>query len=1165
MPFADAWARLQERFYKKRVAFLGHCRAILEAPRLSSASPNGLMRLIDTVETAITSARRIAGATDKAASPIEDGLIVSIVLSKLDEDSLSRVARRADQQAIPTWKELREELDKMANQLYYEPRRARESGSRATGPKTTHTPATPRKTAFVAVTPSAPPKTPAKPAPSPAPRGSGDAKARRMCYACDRTGHESNLCPELRARSALECVTFIMERGKCVNCFSRAHKAADCPSEKSYRASCASALRSSTTCSRTPQSAATLLATVVVQVLGPNGGWHRLRCILDSGSQIDAITSNAATRLRMQLHSSKLKLDGVSGPLMVTRECGTTIRSLSGSRSYPVKFFVIPDLPNLPHQTIALSNMDVPSELSYADDRFNVAGPIDAILGAGVYFASLAPGLKRNDRGLTIQDSVFGWLVGGILQADVADDVRSHQCGVVTVEDDLRLSIERFWQVEDASLPQAAISTEISSPDLEAFFKETTSLAPDGRYVVRIPLRGELGQLGDSYQHGVRRLLALERKLERHSQTYDDYRTFMREYVDLGHMMPITPNDADRVIYVIPHSCVIKPESSSTKLRVVFDASAKSSTGVSLNDLQVVGPVLQPDLLRIWLDFRVHTVVATADIAKMYRQVWVSDEDTWMQCILWRECKDDPIQTYRLRTVTYGEAASSYLACRALLEAGHEARAGNPQVADAIQRGFYVDNLSLGASTPDELRALCSGVEQALLRRGMPLRKWASNDSEILRHVPQDHREAPVKIGDREAVRMLGLSWCPTDDTFQLVIHEDVLQFAEQLTKRGLIAKISKLYDPVGILQPVIITAKVMMQDLWREDLAWDDYVSPVTIQEWNKFTSQLPLLRKLHIPRMASPSGPTTLRVDGFCDASVKAYGCVIYVTFEDDQGHRITRLLCSKSRVAPLKAMTLPRLELQAAVLLADLYVRINDVFGSRVDETHWWSDSQVALTWIRSDNSRWDVFVKNRVAKVQTATATTDWHYVPTKLNPADIVSRGISAVHLEVVEDQSTQAFISGLMRFVSLRGRPNVIYCDNGRNFVGAARELHRLRDVFNDAQFQHHVVELAADEGICFSFIPPRSPNFGGLWEANIKVAKRLLRAASRGSRLRLIEMQTFMHQISAILNSRPLTAIRTSPEDVEALTPAHFLIGRSSFNTPATLKDDETEPLHTR
>ncbi|XP_035780876.1 uncharacterized protein LOC118460574 [Anopheles albimanus] len=841
-------------------------------------------------------------------------------------------------------------------------------------------------------------------------------------------------------------------------------------------------------------------------------------------------------------------------------------------------------------------------------------------------------------------------------------------------------------------------------------------------------------------------------------------------------MVSVAPEDAKRVRYVIPHSCVVKPESSTTKLRVVFDASAKSTTGVSLNDLQTIGPVLQPDLLRIWLDFRLHTVVATADIAKMYRQIWVSDEDTWMQCILWRDHPTQPMQTYRLRTVTYGEAASSYLACRALQEAGEEVRASSPAVADAIRHGFYVDNLSLGAATSEELRVLCSGVEQALLRRGMPLRKWASNDDDVLQHVPPDHREAPVKIGDRDAVRMLGLSWCPTEDTFQLVIGDEILQLSETLTKRGLVARISKLYDPVGILQPVIITAKMLMQDLWREDLAWDDCVSPTSVHQWNEFTTQLPLLRKLHIPRMAAPSAPTTIRIDGFCDASLRAYGCVFYVTFTDSQGIQTTRLLCSKARVAPLKAMTLPRLELHAALLLSELYVRIRDAFDSRVKETHWWSDSQVALSWIRSDNTRWDVFVKHRVAKIQLVTATADWRYVPTKLNPADIVSRGISArklirpetmtfwlngptflhsgcdefpespsslstelesmpsaplfvaivgpecddlisqyrhhcsfartrrhfawlgravnnfkakaptqrakhpglavltgpltrddledgllrllrrmqttvypnemhemlttgsisqtnhmqhlnpvcinglihvqgrlqnadltpearlpilvpkshpfsrviirniherlyhagialviaefrtrywmrdirrtvvgvlarcvpcakarphkfaqqmgplpeprvnasppfthtgvdlcgpllcswherpsqLHLEVVEDQSTQAFISGLMRFVSLRGKPNVIHCDNGRNFIGAARELQRMRDAFDDPQFQRSIIEGAAEEGIRFAFIPPRSPNFGGLWEANIKVAKTIKGRRSR-------------------------------------------------------------------
>ncbi|XP_049548037.1 uncharacterized protein LOC125959266 [Anopheles darlingi] len=1432
MPFEEAWLRLQERFYKKRVAFLGHFRTILEAPRLSSASSNGLMRLIDVVETAITSARQVAGKPEEAPSTMEDGFLVSIVLSKLDDDSLARVTRKADQQLIPTWKELRDELDSMANRLYYEPKRQKDPASR--GPPASKVQASaiaPRKAAYVATT--APAAAQSKPksciARDPAgvkdgPASSASAKPktaddRRLCYACDKMGHKGNLCPEMRVRSAMERVNLIMERGN---------------PRKSSRGTPSCVSRDDDT---TTTSIATLLATVIARVLGADGQWHQVRCIMDSGSQIDAITIAAATRLPMPLRPSRLQLDGVSGPLAVTRECETMVANCDGTRSFPVKFYVIPELPNLPYRSLKGSNAGMPTDLDLADKSYYVSGPVDVILGAGVYFASLLPGMGRTERGLTIQNSVFGWLVGGLLRQDAAQKVRSYPCGVATVEDDLRKCIERFWEVEDASLPWNPGTPSATAPELEAFFRDTTSLAPDGRYVVKIPLRGELSELGDSYQHGVRRLLALERKLERHSSTYDDYRAFMREYIELGHMTLVAPEDAKRVRYVIPHSCVVKPESSTTKLRVVFDASAKSITGVSLNDLQTIGPVLQPDLLRIWLDFRLHTVVATADIAKMYRQVWVSDEDTWMQCILWRDHRTQPMQTYRLRTVTYGEAASSYLACRALQEAGEEVRASSPAVADAIRHGFYVDNLSLGAATSEELRVLCSGVEQTLLRRGMPLRKWASNMDDVLYHVPPEHREAPVKIGDRDAVRMLGLSWCPTEDTFQLVIGDEILQLAENLTKRGLVARISKLYDPVGILQPVIITAKMIMQDLWREDLAWDDCVSPASVHQWNEFTTQLPLLRKLHIPRMAAPSAPTTIRIDGFCDASLKAYGCVFYVTFTDNQGNQTTRLLCSKARVAPLKTTTLPRLELQAALLLSELYVRIRDAFDSRVKETYWWSDSQVALSWIRSDNTRWDVYVKHRVAKIQVVTATADWRYVPTKLNPADIISRGISArklirpevmafwlngptflnsgcdafpepttpdeavaaelgavhsqasvyvatvgpecddlisqyrhhcsfsktrrhfawlgravnnfkagmasqramnpglvptygplthadledglvrilrrmqatahpnevnemltkgcitptkrmqhlnpvcvngliyvqgrlqnaeladgarlpilvpkshpfsrvmirdiherifhagvslviaefrtrywmrdlrrtvlgvlarcvpcakarprpfaqqmgplpeprvnasppfthtgvdlcgpfvvlpglkghrsidvyvcifvcfatkaVHLEVVEDQSTQAFISALMRFVSLRGKPSVIHCDNGRNFIGAARELQRIRDAFTNAEFQHSIIEKVAEEGMRFAFIPPRSPNFGGLWEANIKVAKRLLKAAAHGAQLRMIEMQTLMHQISAILNSRPLTAVRTAPEDVELPCPS--------------------------
>ncbi|XP_041774355.1 uncharacterized protein LOC121594780 [Anopheles merus] len=197
-------------------------------------------------------------------------------------------------------------------------------------------------------------------------------------------------------------------------------------------------------------------------------------------------------------------------------------------------------------------------------------------------------------------------------------NLNARSCHKATYIDDLEVSLERFWKVEELP-PDVPDRLALQDHELEEHFRAHTKIAEDGRYVVRIPLRGELTQLGDSIEQA--QLLSLERKLSRHEDTYEEYRKFMREYLELRHMTPVPADELHKVRYVIPHSCVIKPDSTTTKLRVVFDAIAKSTTGISLNDLQAIGP----------------TVVVTADIAKLYRQIWVADSDTWMQCILWRE------------------------------------------------------------------------------------------------------------------------------------------------------------------------------------------------------------------------------------------------------------------------------------------------------------------------------------------------------------------------------------------------------------------------------------------------------------------------------------------------------------------------------------------------
>ena len=389
-----------------------------------------------------------------------------------------------------------------------------------------------------------------------------------------------------------------------------------------------------------------------------------------------------------------------------------------------------------------------------------------------------------------------------------------------------------------------------------------------------------------------------------------EYKRFIKEYEDMGHMAPIRSEDFHRIKYFIPHSCVVKQDSTSTKLRVVFDASAKTNSYVSLKDIQVVGPTIQRDLFDLLIEFRTHNKVLVADIAKMYQQVRVAEDDTWLQCILWRNEPKEPIKAYRLTTVTYGETSSSYLACRALHDAGEDYRATNPTIADAIQRSFYVDNLMIGAATVDELSTMKGGIERALLNHRLPLRKWAANDEDVLCDVPEEDLEQLVRIGHQEVIKTLGVAWNPKLDTFQFIIDGSAAASTKTLTRRQLLSRILRLYDPIGLIQPVIITAKMLMQELTlKKGTHWDDEEPSETLLAWKKFESQLAELQQLEIPRTAVTSRTNrTLTLHGFSDASMKAYGCVIYLHAINLRGEESRNLLCAKSRVAPSKGVTLP-----------------------------------------------------------------------------------------------------------------------------------------------------------------------------------------------------------------------------------------------------------------
>ncbi|XP_071874189.1 uncharacterized protein [Bombus fervidus] len=229
----------------------------------------------------------------------------------------------------------------------------------------------------------------------------------------------------------------------------------------------------------------------------------------------------------------------------------------------------------------------------------------------------------------------------------------------------------------------------------------------------------------------MKRLASLHRQFQRDQQFETAYRAVIQEYLELGHMTKVTSHHQSANEYYLPHHGVIKDSNTSTKLRIVFDGSAPSTTGVSLNDTLYTGPKLHEDLFNILLRFRPHQYVLTGDVEKMYRQFLVRPEDRTYQKILWRNSNGE-VETYQINTVTFGLSAAPYLAIRCLKQLADDEGHRFPRASSVLQRDFYVDDALTGADTICEALSIRTELIELLQLAGLKIRKWASNNQELL-------------------------------------------------------------------------------------------------------------------------------------------------------------------------------------------------------------------------------------------------------------------------------------------------------------------------------------------------------------------------------------------------------------------------------------------------
>ncbi|XP_011684678.1 PREDICTED: uncharacterized protein LOC105448017 [Wasmannia auropunctata] len=360
----------------------------------------------------------------------------------------------------------------------------------------------------------------------------------------------------------------------------------------------------------------------------------------------------------------------------------------------------------------------------------------------------------------------------------------------------------------------------------------------------------------------------------------------------------------------------------TTKLRVVFDASSKTTNGIALNDKLMPGPNLQADLQRILIRFRTHEFVITADVAFMFRQVLINPRDRNLQLILWRNEVTQPRQLYQLDTITYGTACAPFLAMRCLKELAKIYQQEFPLVARAVEQDFYMDDVLTGGSTLEDVMTLQKQLTEMLARGKFPLRKWRANHPSILKHLSEHSTTSDLLVIDKDQpIKTLGLLWNATTNVLQYRI---TLDENKSNTKRSMLSKIAQ-----------------------RQAIEWDQEL-PINLRiSWGKYYTLLTRLNDVRVKRNINiKNSSSTFDLYGFGYASEAAYGACLYAVSTDQHGIRQSELICARTKVAPLKTISLPRLELEAALMLARLFDTVKKSCRNKINKVKLWSDSTVTL---------------------------------------------------------------------------------------------------------------------------------------------------------------------------------------------------------------------------
>lgn len=740
-----------------------------------------------------------------------------------------------------------------------------------------------------------------------------------------------------------------------------------------------------------------LLSTIQLDILDSRGNYQKVRALLDSASQTNFISKKCVQRLGLPINNYSISIFGLNNMSTKATQGAVSCQIRPINAPHPIYNFEAAVLDQLcsalPSNQISQTSWPHTANLKLADDEFYKPANIDLLLGSDVFPHVLMEGVVHGNKDEpTAIHTVFGWVLMGTVKSE-ANKI-SHSFFTSIEANILNQTIKQFWEIEEIP-PLNFISPE--EKDCENIFNKTHYRESSGRYVVSLPFRDNEPSFEGSRAVAEKRFYSLEKRLNKNEELKQMYFDFIRDYIDTGHMTLIKNPIYNNFSYYFPHHCVLKPESTTTKLRVVFDGSAKAANGLSLNDTLLIGPKLQKDIFTIILNFRLHNIVFIADIRQMYRQILVTEQHRRYQKILWRFSEEEMLQEYVLNTVTYGVACAPYLAIRTLNQLAIDERTNFPLASKTLLSDIYMDDLVSGADSVANARKIQKQLIDLLEKGGFELRKWASNSLELLSYLPETalyNQNVSFDLDENNIIKILGLKWNPSTDMFSYTVNP----LNRTCSKRNMLSELARIYDPAGYLSPLTFSCKILIQQLFILGLEWDDIPPQNICSRWETYKHELTQVSEITIPRLIPNNKNYNYELHGFSDASERGYCAVVYIRASNNFDIS-TFLVCAKSKIAPLKTISIPRMELCGAHLLSKLMTFIlNAYLALKFLRLYAWTDSSVVLSWIRSSPHKWKTFVSNRVAQIQDKISPDCWHYVHTADNPADCGSRGLSPSEL-----------------------------------------------------------------------------------------------------------------------------------------------------------------------